>query len=174
MVPNCNESNFATSVRALFGAFFADFEDREQGTREQAIGSRQQAGGTKEKEMLRILRETARQELERQIRPYRRALRQRRPPEGWLRAMRLATGFPVAELAQTMELSSRMIFQIERSEQNRNIRLKELEKMARALECDLVYGLVPWQRSLDDRALELVERDLWRKRFTARKTGSRV
>jgi transcriptional regulator with XRE-family HTH domain len=123
--------------------------------------------------MLRILRETARQELERQIRPYRRALRQRRPPEGWLRAMRLATGFPVAELAQAMELSSRMIFQIERSEQNRNIRLKELEKMARALECDLVYGLVPWQRSLDDRALELVERDLWRKRFTARKTGSR-
>jgi transcriptional regulator with XRE-family HTH domain len=118
--------------------------------------------------MLRILRETARQELERQIRPYRRALRQRRPPEGWLRATRLATGFPVAELAQTMELSSRMIFQIERSEQNRNIRLKELEKMARALECDLVYGLVPWQRSLDDRALELVERDLWRKRFTTR------
>src|SRR5580704_11038665 len=127
MVPNCNGSNFATSMRALFGAFFADFEDREQGTREQAIGSRQQARGTEEKEMLRILRETARQELERQIRPYRRALRQRRPPEGWLRAMRLATGFPVAELAQTMELSSRMIFQIERSEQNRNIRLKELE-----------------------------------------------
>jgi transcriptional regulator with XRE-family HTH domain len=122
--------------------------------------------------MLRILRETARLELERQIRPYRRARHQRRPPEGWLRAMRLATGFPVAELAQTMELSSRMIFQIERSEQNRNIRLKELERMARALECDVVYGLVPWQRSLEDRALELVERELWRKRYTGRKAGS--
>src|SRR5580700_10646268 len=48
MVPNCNESNFATSVRALFGAFFADFEDREQGTREQAIGNRQQATGTRD------------------------------------------------------------------------------------------------------------------------------
>jgi len=35
--------------------------------------------------------------------------------------------------------------------------------VARALECDLMYGLVPWQRSLEDRAIELVEQDLWRK-----------
>jgi hypothetical protein len=33
------------------------------------------------------------------------------------------------------------------------------------LECDLVYGLVPWQRSLEDRAMELVEQELWRKRY---------
>jgi hypothetical protein len=38
-------------------------------------------------------------------------------------------------------------------------------EMARALECDLVYGLVPWQRSLEDRAMELVEQELWRKRY---------
>jgi predicted DNA-binding mobile mystery protein A len=118
--------------------------------------------------MLRVLRERARLELERQIRPYRRARHQTPPPEGWLRAMRLATGLPVEQLAQTMKLSKRMIFQIERSEQKGNIRLKELERMARALECDLVYGLVPWHRSLEDRALELVERELWRKRYTAR------
>ena len=123
--------------------------------------------------MIKILRERARLDLERQIRPYRRARLQGRPPEGWLRAMRLATGLPVAQLAKTMELSNRMIFQIERSEQKRNIRLKELERMARALECDVVYGLVPWQRSLEDRAAELVERELWRKRYTARKAGSR-
>jgi transcriptional regulator with XRE-family HTH domain len=123
--------------------------------------------------MLRVLRERARIELERQIRPYRRARHQSPPPEGWLRAMRLATGFPVAELARAMQLSNRMIFQIERSEQKGNIRLKELERMARALECDVVYGLVPWHRSLEDRALELVERELWRKRYTGRKAGSR-
>jgi hypothetical protein len=52
-------------------------------------------------------------------------------------------------------------------------RLKELERMARALECDVVYGLVPWHRSLEDRAMELVERELWRKRYTGRKTGTR-
>jgi hypothetical protein len=43
--------------------------------------------------------------------------------------------------------------------------------MARALECDLVYGLVPWQRSLEDRAMELVEQKLWRKRYTGRRAA---
>jgi len=68
-----------------------------------------------------------------------------------------------------MRLSTKMVFQVERAEQKRRIRLDRLEEMARALECDLVYGLVPWQRSLEDRALELVEQELWRKRYTARR-----
>jgi hypothetical protein len=46
--------------------------------------------------------------------------------------------------------------------------------MARALECDLVYGLVPWRPSLEDRAMELVEQELWRKRYTGRKAGRRA
>jgi hypothetical protein len=33
------------------------------------------------------------------------------------------------------------------------------------MQCDLVYGIVPWHRSIEDRAMELVERELWRKRF---------
>jgi hypothetical protein len=45
--------------------------------------------------------------------------------------------------------------------------------MARALGCDLVYGLVPWERSLEDRAMELVEREIWRKRYTASRRVSR-
>jgi hypothetical protein len=36
-----------------------------------------------------------------------------------------------------------------------------------------VYGLVPWERSLEDRAMELVEREVWRKRYTTRKAGVR-
>jgi hypothetical protein len=64
-----------------------------------------------------------------------------------------------------------MVFQLERSEQKRKISLERLEQMARALECDLVYGLVPWQRSLEDRAMELVEQELWRKRYTAKRVS---
>jgi hypothetical protein len=37
--------------------------------------------------------------------------------------------------------------------------------MARAIQCDLVYGIVPWHRLIEDRAMELVERELWRKRY---------
>lgn len=118
--------------------------------------------------MRRVLRERARLELERQIRPYRRARASSRPPEGWLRAMRLAMGFPVEQIAKGMEFTPRMVFQMERAEMKETITLNRLRKMARALECDLVYGLAPWHRSITDRALELVEQDLWRKRYTAR------
>lgn len=58
-----------------------------------------------------------------------------------------------------------MVFQTERAEQKQNITLERLERMARALGCDLVYGLVAWKRSLDDHAMELVEREVWRKRY---------
>jgi transcriptional regulator with XRE-family HTH domain len=119
--------------------------------------------------MLRVMRERARLELERRVRPYRRTLMQPRPKEGWLRAMRMAVGFPAERIAEAMRFSPRMVFQTERAEQKRKISLERLEQMARALECDLVYGLVPWQRSLEDRAMELVEQELWRKRYTTRR-----
>ena len=116
--------------------------------------------------MMRVLRERARLELERQVRPYRSARKSPRPPEGWLRAMRLATGIPADQIGKAMNLSTKMVFQIERSEQRKTISLQRLERMARAVECDVVYGLVPWSRSLEDKAREMVERELWRKRYT--------
>lgn len=121
--------------------------------------------------MRRVMRERARLELERTVRWYRRARLHPRPPEGWLRAMRLAVGIPVEEIARQMGFTGKMVFQMERAEQRRKISLERLERMARAVGCDLVYGLVPWERSLEDRALELVEREMWRKRYTARKRG---
>jgi transcriptional regulator with XRE-family HTH domain len=122
--------------------------------------------------MQRVMRERARLELERRVRLYRRARLHPRPPEGWLRAMRLAVGIPAKEIADQMGFSAKMVFQLERQEQKRSITLERLERMARALGCDLVYGLVPWERSLEDRAMELVEREMWRKRYTARKQGA--
>ena len=121
--------------------------------------------------MRRVMREQARLELERRVRWYRRARLHARPPEGWLRAMRLAVGIPAEEIADQMGFTPRMVFQTERAEQKRNITLDRLERMARAVGCDLVYGLVPWERSLEDRAMELVEREVWRKRYMSRRVG---
>ena len=118
--------------------------------------------------MRRAMRERARLELERRVRWYRRARQHPRPPEGWLRAMRLAVGIPTGQIAAALGFSPKMVFQMERAEQKRRISLGRLEEMARALGCDLVYGLVPWERSLEDRALELVEQEMWRKRYTKR------
>jgi transcriptional regulator with XRE-family HTH domain len=121
--------------------------------------------------MRRVMREHARLELERRVRWYRRARVHPRPPEGWLRAMRLAVGVPAQQIADQMGFTPRMVFQTERAEQRRNISLERLERMARAVGCDLVYGLVPWERSLEDRAMELVEREVWRKRYTTRRVS---
>jgi len=121
--------------------------------------------------MRKVMRERARLELERMVRNYRRARLHARPPEGWLRAMRLAVGIPAAEIADQMGFTAKMVFQMERAEQRRTISLERLERMARAVGCDLVYGLVPWERSLEDRAMELVEREVWRKRYTTRRVG---
>jgi predicted DNA-binding mobile mystery protein A len=115
--------------------------------------------------MRRILREKARIDLEQQLRPLRRAQKARRPSEGWLRAMRQATGISVREIAEYMQFTPKMVFQMERSEQQNTITLGRLNDMARAMQCDLVYGVVPWQRSIEDRAMELVERELWLKRY---------
>jgi transcriptional regulator with XRE-family HTH domain len=119
----------------------------------------------RERGMLRVMRGMALLDLEHQLRPLRSARKSRRPAEGWLRAMRQATGTPVDEIARDMKFTPKMVFQMERSEQQNTITLERLGKMARALQCDLVYGIVPWQRSIEDRAMELVEQGLWRKRY---------
>jgi len=85
--------------------------------------------------------------------------------------MRLAVGIPAEEIAGKMGFTEKMVFQMERAEQRRSISLERLERMARAIGCDLVYGLVPWERSIEDRAMELVEREVWRKRYTTRRVG---
>jgi DNA-binding Xre family transcriptional regulator len=118
-----------------------------------------------ERELKRLLREIAQRDLERQLRPLRRA---RVPKGGWLRSIRQAIGVPVEELARHMRLSEKTIFQLERSEEKKTLTLKRLEDMARALQCDLVYGIVPWNRSLVDRAEQMAERELWRKRYARR------
>jgi transcriptional regulator with XRE-family HTH domain len=79
--------------------------------------------------------------------------------------MRLATGMPVRQIAAYMRFSEKMVYQMERSEQLETITLARLGEMARAVECDLVYGIVPWQQSMTDRAMAMVEKELWRKRY---------
>ena len=71
--------------------------------------------------MRKVMREHARLELERTARWYRKARSHPRPPEGWLRAMRLAVGIPAEQIADHMGFTPRMVFQTERAEQNRNI-----------------------------------------------------
>lgn len=71
-----------------------------------------------------------------------------RPKEGWIRTLRKALGMSSPQLARRLDISKSQASQIERMETEDRITLKQLRRVAAALECDLVYALVPRQ-SLD-------------------------
>ena len=66
-----------------------------------------------------------------------------RPQRGWLRAVREAIGATAAEVAQKLGASRQLPLQFEKWEAEDRITLKSLRRMADALDCDLVYAIVP-------------------------------
>lgn len=66
-----------------------------------------------------------------------------RPPKGWIRAIREATGIPLRQLSQHLRKSLPLIIYLERSEAEYRITLNSLRDAADALGCQLVYALVP-------------------------------
>ena len=67
----------------------------------------------------------------------------KRPDKGWVRAVRDALGMSSTELAARMGVSQQVVSEIERSERHATVKLKTLARAANAMECELVYVLVP-------------------------------
>ena len=65
------------------------------------------------------------------------------PPKGWVRAIRDAIGMSGVQLADRMGVSQQAINALEQSEASETIRLETLRKAAAALDCQLIYALVP-------------------------------
>lgn len=65
------------------------------------------------------------------------------PHRGWIRATRDALGMSGRELAERVGVRQQTIHEIELSEQRRTIRLDTLARAADAMDCDLVYAIVP-------------------------------
>lgn len=68
-----------------------------------------------------------------------------RPKEGWVRTLRKALGMSSPQLAVRLGVSKSQASQIERMEVEDRITLKQLRRVADALDCDLQYALVPRQ-----------------------------
>jgi predicted DNA-binding mobile mystery protein A len=65
------------------------------------------------------------------------------PTRGWVRAVRDALNMSTSQLANRMGVTRSAIAQLERSEVKLSVRLDTLRRAAEALDCDLVYALVP-------------------------------
>ena len=100
--------------------------------------------------MRKEFRELRLQQLERSLSPFQTAKQIARPQRGWIRSIRQALGISASELAQALESSRQLPLQLENAEAKDTITLKSLRKMARALDCELVYALVPIAGTLDD------------------------
>ncbi len=66
-----------------------------------------------------------------------------RPRSGWIRAIRGALGMSQAVLARRLGVSSAAVNKLERAELHGGITTAKLAQVAGALDCTLVYALVP-------------------------------
>jgi predicted DNA-binding mobile mystery protein A len=89
-------------------------------------------------------------QLDRTLEPFRLAQKVPRPARGWIRAIREAAGISARELAQATGTSRQLPLQLEKAEADDSITLKSLRKLAGALDCDLVYALVPRGGTMQD------------------------
>lgn len=102
------------------------------------------------------------------------------PPKGWVRAIRDALGMSGTQLAKRLNVSPQSLQTIEKSEAAGTIQLKTLRRAAEALDCTLVYALVPntsLEKMVGRRARLIATQELGRvahtMRLEAQETGNR-
>jgi len=83
------------------------------------------------------------QNLDDEMRPFRQAAGKKDPTPKLLRNVRMALGIPAAEIAAKLDCCPALVYRLERSEAQASISLKSMDRMARAMGCVVVYGIVP-------------------------------
>jgi predicted DNA-binding mobile mystery protein A len=89
-------------------------------------------------------------QLDRSLEPYKAAGKIPRPSKGWIRTIRQALGVSSGELARRLGTSRQLPLQLEKGEAEDRITLKSLRAAANALDCDLVYAIVPRAGSMEE------------------------
>lgn len=85
------------------------------------------------------------------------------PVRGWIKAIRVALGMSTAQLGNRLNVTQPSVTALEQSEAKGTIELATLRRVAEALDCTLVYALVPnypLEVSVRDRARALLRQRL--------------
>jgi predicted DNA-binding mobile mystery protein A len=118
------------------------------------------------KDLMKEANRKARRRLDERLRSLKPVDRFRPPPKGWIRAVRNALGMSGAQLgARLGGLRPQTIDAMEKSEAGGAIQLNTLKRAAEALDCTLVYALVPnssFETAVDLRARKIALRDIRR------------
>ena len=103
----------------------------------------------------------ARRQLDKRLSPLLDSESLARPSRGWIKAIREALGITTAQLGMRIGVSQPRAVQIEKAELSGAITLKSLQRAARALDCRVVYALVPkttLETLVTERATTVAER----------------
>jgi predicted DNA-binding mobile mystery protein A len=124
------------------------------------------------------VRPKARHRLDERLAELRPVDRFRAPPKGWIRAIREALGMTGVQLAARLGVRPQSVDALEKSEASGSIRLDTLRRAAEAMDCTLVYALVPassLEEAVNERARKIAVKALSRVAHTmkleAQETG---
>ena len=114
-------------------------------------------------------------QLEAKIRAYGSLRTTSTPSTGWTKAIRLALGMSLQQLASRLSMTKQSAQELEMREKDGTISIKSLNAAAQALDMELVYGFVPKDGSLhaliERKAQELATRIVKRTSTTMRLEG---
>ena len=113
----------------------------------------------------------ARWALDVQLGPLRKLEKPMRPERGWIKAIREALGMTTGQFAQRLGVAQPRVVALEKAEANEVVSLKTLRQAAEALDCELVYALVPrvsLEEMVRERAHKVADQQLARADQTMR------
>jgi predicted DNA-binding mobile mystery protein A len=103
-------------------------------------------------------------QIDRSLEPFAGTQAVSRPQRGWLRSVREALGISMREVARKMRKTPQTVASLEKSEAADRITLQTLRHYAEAMNCELVYAIVPKSGSLkqlsEKRARQAAEKDV--------------
>ncbi len=103
---------------------------------------------------------TQRKLVEKKIQPWLSLRNDQAPPSGWLKAIRGALGINARQLGERLGIEHAAVLQFEKREVEGKITLESIQKIARAMNCKVVYSVVPvepyssLEAVLDDQAVQ--------------------
>ncbi|MEM9230966.1 MAG: mobile mystery protein A [Pseudomonadota bacterium] len=115
--------------------------------------------------MERLGRATARERLDTRLATLKPIERFQAPTKGWVRAIRDALGMSGAQLGKRLGVKAQSIADLEKSEVQGTIQLNTLRRAAEAMDCVVVYALVPRStlaETVENRAREIARQELAR------------
>lgn len=83
-----------------------------------------------------------RRQLDQLVEPLAKAAPER-PPKGWIATVRQALGLSARQLASRLGVTQQGVVELERAERAGSTSLKNLSRVAQAMDCQLVYAFVP-------------------------------